>query len=200
MEEKKKLLIHSCCAPCSTAVIERLKEDYDITILYYNPNIYPEEEYKKRKNEELKYIEILKNKNPATIINFMDCDYDSESYYKAVKGYENEREGGARCAICFKVRLDKTAKLAKQNGYDIFGTTLTVSPHKNAEVINAIGQNISSNIGIEYLVSNFKKQNGYKLSVDLSKENGLYRQNYCGCEFALKIQQIEAPESLIKKY
>jgi predicted adenine nucleotide alpha hydrolase (AANH) superfamily ATPase len=200
MEEKKKLLLHSCCAPCSTAVIERLKEDYDITILYYNPNIYPEEEYKKRKNEELKYIEILKNKNPATIINFMDCDYDSESYYKAVKGYENEREGGARCAICFKVRLDKTAKLAKQNGYDIFGTTLTVSPHKNAEVINAIGQNISSNIGIEYLVSKFKKQNGYKLSVDLSKENGLYRQNYCGCEFALKIQQIEAPESLIKKY
>ena len=200
MEEKKKLLLHSCCAPCSTAVIERLKEDYDITILYYNPNIYPEEEYIKRKNEELKYIEILKNKNPATIINFMDCDYDSETYYKAVKGYENEREGGARCAICFKVRLDKTAKLAKQNGYDIFGTTLTVSPHKNAEVINAIGQNISSNVGIEYLVSNFKKQNGYKLSVDLSKENGLYRQNYCGCEFALKIQQIEAPESLIKKY
>ena len=200
MSEKKKLLLHSCCAPCSTAVIERLKDDYDITILYYNPNIYPEEEYIKRKQEELKYIEILKNKNPATIIDFMDCDYDSESYYMAVKGYEKEREGGARCAICFKLRLDRTAELAKEKGFDIFGTTLTVSPHKNAEVINAIGLAIQSQRQIEYLVSNFKKQNGYKLSVDLAKENGLYRQNYCGCEFALKIQQIEAPDSLIKKY
>ena len=200
MAEKKKLLLHSCCAPCSTAVIERLKDDYDITILYYNPNIYPEEEYLKRKQEEIKYIEILKNQNPATIIDFMDCDYDSESYYEAVKGLENEREGGARCAVCFKLRLDKTAEFAKENGYDIFGTTLTVSPHKNAEVINAIGHAIQEQKGIEYLVSNFKKQNGYKRSVDLAKENGLYRQNYCGCEFALRVQQIEAPESLIKKY
>ena len=200
MEGKKKLLLHSCCAPCSTAVIERLKDDYDITILYYNPNIYPEEEYLRRKQEELKYIEILKHKNPAIFVNFMDIDYDSESYYKAVKGFEKEREGGARCAICFKLRLDKTAEFAKANNFDIFGTTLTVSPHKNAEIINNIGLAIGKQRKIEYLVSNFKKQNGYKLSVELSKENGLYRQNYCGCEFALAIQQIEAPESLIKKY
>lgn len=198
--EKSKLLLHSCCAPCSTAVIERLKDEFDITILYYNPNIYPEEEYIKRKNEEIKYLEILKNQNPSINIGFMDCDYDSESYYKAVKGYEAEREGGARCAICFKLRLDKTADLAKVNGFDQFGTTLTVSPHKNAELINAIGLTIEKTTGVKFLVSNFKKQNGYKRSVDLSKENNLYRQNYCGCEFALKIQQIEAPESLTKKY
>ena len=197
--EKKKILLHSCCAPCSTAVIERLADEFDITIFYYNPNIYPEEEYIKRKNEELKYIEIYNNCHEDKI-KFMDCDYDNITFYNAVKGLENEREGGARCAVCFRVRLEKTATLAKENNYDIFGTTLTVSPHKNAEVINAIGLGLEKEKGIDYLVSNFKKQNGYKRSVELAKENDLYRQNYCGCEFALKIQQIEAPESLNKKY
>ena len=107
-EEKKKILLHSCCAPCSTAVIERLKNEYDITIIYYNPNIYPEEEYIKRKNEEIRYIKILNEKEPDIKLDMLDCDYDSKSYYEAVKGYENEREGGARCAICFKLRLTKT--------------------------------------------------------------------------------------------
>ena len=197
---KKKILLQSCCAPCSTAVIERLAEEFDITILYYNPNIYPEEEYTKRKNEELKYIEILHETKPEIKIDFMDCDYDSISFYSAVKGLENEREGGARCAVCFRVRLEKTAMLAKQNGYDVFGTTLTVSPHKNAELINAIGKALEKEHNIEFLESNFKKQNGYKRSVELAKENNLYRQNYCGCEFALKVQQQEAPESLKKVY
>lgn len=195
---KKKILLHSCCAPCSTAVIERLNNDYEITILYYNPNIYPEEEYLKRKNEEIRYIQILKEK--GVDIDFLDCDYESEEFYKAVKGLELEREGGARCAVCFKLRLEKTAKLAKANNFDIFGTTLTVSPHKNSEVINGIGNAISKKYDIEYLESNFKKQNGYKRSVELSKENGIYRQNYCGCEFALKIQAQECPESLKKVY
>lgn len=199
-EIKKRILLHSCCAPCSTAVIERLKNNYDITILYYNPNIYPEEEYIKRKNEEIKYINILHEKEPTIKIDLLDCDYDSESYYKAVKGYEREREGGARCAICFKLRLTKTAEMAKQNGYDLFGTTLTVSPHKNSELINSIGLSIEKQIGISFLVSNFKKQDGYKRSVELSKENEIYRQNYCGCKFALEIQRKEAPESLNKKY
>ena len=197
---KKKILLHSCCAPCSTAVIERLKNDYDITILYYNPNIYPEEEYFKRKNEEIRYIKILKEKEPEIKLDMLDCDYDSESYYEAVRGFENEREGGARCAICFKVRLTKTAEIAKANGYDIFGTTLTVSPHKNSELINSIGIAIEKQVGIPFLVSNFKKQDGYKRSVELSKENEIYRQNYCGCKFALEIQKREAPDSLNKKY
>lgn len=198
--KKQKILLHSCCAPCSTAVIERLINDFDITILYYNPNIYPEEEYLKRKEEEIKYIKLFNEKNPNSKVKLMDCDYDYESYIMAVKGLENEREGGARCAVCFKLRLGKTATLAKENGFDIFGTTLTVSPHKNAELINNIGLGIQNEIGINYLVSNFKKQNGYKRSVELAKENGLYRQNYCGCKFALEIQEREAPESLKKKY
>ena len=186
--EKQKLLLHSCCAPCSTAVIERLISDYDITILYYNPNIYPEQEYLKRKNEEIRYIKIFNKKNSNSNVKMLDCDYESEKFYEAVKGLEDEKEGGARCPICFKLRLQKTAELAKQNGYDIFGTTLTVSPHKNAELINQIGQSIENNLEIKFLQSNFKKQDGYKRSIELSKENNLYRQNYCGCEFALRKQ------------
>lgn len=197
---KKKILLHSCCAPCSTAVIERLVEEFDITILYYNPNIYPEEEYYKRKNEEIKYIEIFNEKNHQNKISLLDCDYESEKFYDCTKGFENEREGGARCALCFKLRLEKTADFAKQNKFDVFGTTLTVSPHKNAELINSIGLAIAKEKDMIYLVSNFKKQNGYKRSVELAKENNLYRQNYCGCEFALKKQMQEAPESLLKKY
>ena len=197
---KQKILLHSCCAPCSTAVIERLKDDYDIVIFYFNPNIYPEEEYLKRKAEEIKYIKHLNEIDKDLSISMLDCDYESEKFYKAVKGYENEREGGARCALCFKLRLEETAKKAKELNFDIFGTTLTVSPHKNAELINSIGLAIEKEIGVKFLVSNFKKQNGYKRSIELSKENNIYRQNYCGCEFALKIQQTEAPESLNKKY
>ena len=195
---KMKILLQSCCAPCSTAVIERLASEFDITIFYYNPNIYPEEEYLKRKNEELKYIEIFNKKNTDKI-KFLDCDYESELFYEKTKGFEKEREGGARCAICFRIRLEKTARIARSNGFDVFGTTLTVSPHKNAELINAIGLELQKEYDIEFLVSNFKKQNGYKRSVELAKENNLYRQNYCGCEFALRVQMQEAPESLKKE-
>lgn len=196
----KKILLHSCCAPCSTAVIERLAETYEIVIFYYNPNIFPEEEYFKRKNEEIKYIKHLNQTNPEIKISMLDCDYDNITFESAVKGLENEREGGSRCSVCFALRLQKTAEVAKEKGFDLFGTTLTVSPHKNAELINLIGENISKKTGIEFLVSNFKKQNGYKRSIELSKENGLYRQNYCGCKYALEIQRKEAPESLTKKY
>ena len=200
MKIKQKILLHSCCAPCSTAVIERLKEEFEIVIFYYNPNIYPEEEYIKRKNEEIKYINHLNEIDKENKISLLDSDYECEKFYEATKGYENEREGGARCAICFKLRLVETAKKAKEKGFDLFGTTLTVSPHKNAELINSIGLGIEKELGVKFLVSNFKKNNGYKRSVELSKENNIYRQNYCGCEFALRIQQIEAPESLTKKY
>ncbi len=198
--EKKKLLLHSCCGPCSTSVIDRLKEDYEITILYYNPNIYPEEEYLKRKLEQIKYIEILHKKEPHISLFMLDIDYDKDSFYAVTKGLENEREGGARCPVCFKLRLSKTAEIAKEKGFELFGTTLTVSPHKNSEIITKIGLDLEKKYNIKYLAENFKKQDGYKKSVELSKENGLYRQNYCGCEFALKIQQKEAPNSLKKTY
>ena len=200
MKEKQKILLHSCCAPCSTAVIERLKDEYDIVIFYYNPNIYPEEEYILRKQEEIKYIKHLNDSNVDFSISMLDCDYESEKFYEATVGFENEREGGARCAICFKLRLEKTAQKAKELGFDIFGTTLTVSPHKNAELINSIGLALEKENGVRFLVSNFKKNNGYKRSVELSKENNIYRQNYCGCEFALNIQRREAPDSLNNKY
>ena len=192
---KTKILLHSCCAPCSTAVIERLAPDYDITILYYNPNIYPEEEYLKRKNEEIRYIDIY-NKSHDDKVKFIDSDYECEKFYDAVRGLESEREGGARCSVCFKLRLEKTAKLAKENKFDIFGTTLSVSPHKNSDVINAVGLAIEKECDIKYLVASFKKQDGYKRSVELAKENKLYRQSYCGCKFALEMQRKEAPESL----
>ena len=200
MNTKPKILLHSCCAPCSTAVIERLQETYDITILYYNPNIYPEAEYLKRKNEEIRYVNHLNESSSEFKISMMDCDYESEKFYELTKGLEKEREGGARCVVCFKLRLEETAKRAKENGFDVFGTTLTVSPHKNAEIINAIGNSLAKEYGVSYLESNFKKQNGYKRSVELAKENGIYRQNYCGCEFALRIQEKECPESLNKTY
>lgn len=185
----KRLLLHSCCAPCSTAVIERLCSDYDITIFYYNPNIYPEDEYKKRKAEQKKYIEIYNAEHPGSPIKFLDSDYLCEEYYSAVKGLEEEREGGARCAVCFKLRLSRTAEEAKKRGFDIFATTLSVSPHKNTELINEIGREIESKIQIPFLAENFKKRDGYKRSIELSKQNNLYRQNYCGCIFAKRQQE-----------
>ena len=197
--EKPRILLHSCCGPCSTAVIERLAPDYDITILYYNPNIYPEEEYLKRKQEQLRYIDIY-NGGHEEKIKFIDHDYDSETYLAAVQGLEQEREGGARCEKCFRLRLKETASIARQEGFDLFGTTLTVSPHKNSALISQVGLEIENEIGEKYLDANFKKQDGYKRSVELAKENGLYRQNYCGCKFALEIQRKENPESLQKKY
>lgn len=181
--EKRKMLLHSCCGPCSSAVIMTLKDDYDITIFYYNPNIYPKEEYLHRKSEQIKLIEKLNSEGEN--IKFLDCEYDPENYEKYVCGLENEKEGGARCTKCFELRLEKTAKTAKQNGFDIFATTLTVSPHKNAPLINEIGERISKEVEVEYLVSDFKKKDGYKKSIELSKKYDLYRQKYCGCKFSI---------------
>ena len=186
MVQKRKILLHSCCAPCSTSTIERLSQFYNITVFYYNPNIYPLEEYLKRKSEQLRFIDILNKSYPDISIGFLDCDYDSESFYKAVEGLEREPEGGARCPVCFKLRLEKTAIMAKALNYDLFGTTLTVSPHKDAELINSIGLNLQNKHDIKFLQANFKKGDGYKRSIELSKQLDIYRQNYCGCEFALK--------------
>ena len=162
-----KLLLHSCCGPCSTAVIERLKDYFDITVLYYNPNIEPYEEYLKRKKEQIRLLSELNIKH-------MDIDYLNEK----------EPENGARCHICYRLRLEKTAKLAKENNFDYFATTLTVSPYKNAKVINEIGLNLQNKYNIKYLQSDFKKEDGYKRSIELSKKYELYRQDYCGCLFS----------------
>ena len=160
-----KLLLHSCCGPCSTAVIERLKDYFDITVLYYNPNIEPYEEYLKRKKEQIRLLSELNIKH-------MDIDYLNEEYRNKVVGYEKEPENGARCHICYRLRLEKTAKLAKENNFDYYATTLTVS------------LNLQNKYNIKYLLSDFKKEDGYKRSIELSKKYELYRQDYCGCLFS----------------
>ena len=177
LDSNNKLLLHSCCGPCSTAVIERLKDYFDITVLYYNPNIEPLDEYLKRKEEQLK---VLKEYN----IKFKDIDYLNEEYRKKVVGYETEPENGARCHICYELRLEKTAILAKENSFNYFATTLTVSPYKNAKVINEIGLKLQNKYDVKYLLSDFKKEDGYKKSIELSKKYNLYRQDYCGCLFS----------------
>lgn len=177
----KKILLHSCCAPCSSHVITYLAPYYNITVLYYNPNIYPKEEYEKRKQEQIKLINELNTPNK---LDYLDCDYDNDVYEELIKGYENCPERGARCPICFKLRLEKTAKLAKEHNYDYFCTTLTVSPYKNATQINEIGVSLSDKYQIKWLYSDFKKEDGYKKSIELSKKYNLYRQNYCGCIYS----------------
>ncbi|MBQ3213600.1 MAG: epoxyqueuosine reductase QueH [Clostridia bacterium] len=179
--EKKKLLLHSCCGPCSTSVIEKLQNDYDLTIFYYNPNIYPEDEYIKRLSEQKKYIELTHKK-----IKVIDGEYaDADKFMQAYTGLENCCEGGERCKTCIYLRLKKTAEFASKNKYDIFASTLSVSPHKNAKLINDLGLELSKENNIEYLISDFKKQDGYLNSIKLSKQYNLYRQNYCGCKYSI---------------
>jgi len=175
------LLLHTCCAPCSSAVIERLADFFFITVLYYNPNIEPKEEYEKRKEEQKRFIGEFQTKNKVT---FLDCDYESEKFEEISMGLEKEKEGGARCPKCFRLRLEYTAKLAMEKGFDYFGTSLTVSPYKNAEVLNKIGEELADIYQLKFLYSDFKKQNGYKKSIELSREFHLYRQDYCGCRFS----------------
>ncbi len=175
--KKKKLLLHSCCAPCSTACIERLIEHFELTIYYYNPNIDTLEEFTHRATEQVKYCEKVG-------INCIVADYDKQAFLTASKGKENEKEGGARCKECFNLRLYKTAKKAKEENFDYFATTLTVSPLKNACLINEIGVKLEKEFSVKYLPTDFKKDNGYLRSITLSKENDMYRQNYCGCEFS----------------
>ena len=173
----KNLLLHSCCGPCSTVVIERLKERFNVTIFYYNPNIEPFEEYERRKTEQKKVCEFWG-------VNIIDGDYDNSKWRDCVSSLKDEPEGGARCEKCFVFRLKKTAQKAKELGFDVFATTLSVSPHKNSNVINAVGEMIAKEENIEFLQENFKKQNGYLRSIQISKDLNLYRQNYCGCEFS----------------
>ncbi len=184
---KKNILLHSCCGPCSTAVIEVLKEYFNITILYYNPNIEPLEEYRKRKREQKRYIEAS-----GYPIEILDVDYENEKFKKIAKNLEKEVEGGARCHKCYFLRLEKTGTLAQENHFDYFGTTLTVSPYKNAKIINEIGLFLEKKLNenkeekVLFLVSDFKKKDGYKKSLEISKKYELYRQEYCGCLYSNK--------------
>ena len=175
------LLLHSCCAPCSSYVLEYLSQFFNITVLYYNPNISPKDEYLYRLQEEKRLISEMKFKNPVKIL---DCDYIADEFFTVAKGLEKEPEGGKRCEKCFDLRLDFTAKTAKENNFDYFATTLTISPLKNANLINQIGESLAEKYNVKYLSSDFKKKEGYKRSITLSKEYNLYRQNYCGCIYS----------------
>lgn len=177
-EKKPKLLLHCCCAVCSSACLERLKDYFDITLLFYNPNI-ESEEYFKRKEELIKLVRL------TGWGKIYDLNYSNSEYYESVKGLESEKEGGKRCEVCFNLRLEKTAQIAKENNFDYFTTTLTISPLKNAEIINEIGEKLAQEKNIKWLYSDFKKKNGYLRSTILAKEFDLYRQNYCGCIFSL---------------
>ena len=178
LDYKPKLLLHSCCAPCSSYVISYLKNYFDITILYYNPNICPFEEYLKRKEEQIRFIKNFDN------VKFMDCDYDNDTYNDLIKGLENEPERGSRCTVCFELRLRNTAIKGMEKDFQYFGTTLTVSPYKNSYLINKIGLELENEYGIKWLISDFKKNDGYKKSILYSKEFNLYRQDYCGCIYS----------------
>ena len=243
--ERKALLLHSCCAPCSSYCIEYLSRYFDITVFYYNPNLYPDEEFKMRVDEQKRFIEEFnkrekesadeqkrlvegfnkkgkeftdeqrrfvegfnnngeesadvqkcfmedfKKRGEATgetfaEVKIIEGDFEKELFYDNVKGLEKEPEGGARCEVCFKLRLSRTAEVAEENGFDYFATTLTISPLKNAEMINEIGQGIARDYNAKYLSTDFKKKNGYKRSIELSREYSLYRQDYCGCIYSIR--------------
>ena len=194
--ELPRLLLHSCCAPCSSHCMEYLREYFDLTVFYYNPNITIAGEYEKRLAEEKRLIEAYNlqveeqsfadmHSTPAAgKIGILEAPYDPERYLEAVKGYEDCPEGGDRCGICFAMRLRESARAAAKNGFDCFTTTLTISPLKNASRLNEIGERAALEYGVPFLPSDFKKRNGYKRSIELSREYDLYRQDYCGCAFS----------------
>ncbi|MGN0696110.1 MAG: epoxyqueuosine reductase QueH [Oscillospiraceae bacterium] len=187
-DDKPTLLLHSCCAPCSSYVLEYLSPFFRITVLYYNPNIFPEEEYIHRINEEKRFIREFSEKNglPEEYISFAQIGWESEKFYEAVKGYEHIPEGGERCFRCYRLRLEAAAEYAKAHSFDYFTTTLTISPLKNAEKLNEIGEELSGIYDVRFLPSDFKKKGGFLRSTELSREYGLYRQDYCGCVFSKK--------------
>lgn len=182
------LLLHSCCAPCSSYVLEYLSQYFNITVFYYNPNISFTEEYQRRSIEQQQLIEAMTTKHP---ISFIQGIYDPTLFFTLVKGHEDESEGGERCFRCYELRLNESAKIAKMKGFDFFTTTLSISPHKNATKLNEIGESLSKEYDIPYLGADFKKKNGFKRSIELSNEFQLYRQNYCGCIYSkLQNEQI----------
>ncbi len=186
LQKKPKLLLHSCCAPCSSYVLEYLSKYFQITILYYNPNIYPEEEYVRRKKELEKFLA----KAHYEAISFLEEAYNQKEFYQSIKGYENLGERSERCFQCYELRMRKVAERAKKEGFDYFTTTLSISPHKDAKKINEIGARLEQELGISYLYADFKKKGGYLRSLELSKEYDLYRQDYCGCVYSKEERKI----------
>ena len=178
---KPKILLHSCCGPCSTSVLEYLSKYFTIDLYYYNPNIYPFDEYLKRKTTQIELLEKLPFK-----VGFIEAPYDEQEYNKAIKGLETEKEGGLRCEKCIAYRMKKACLYAKENNYDYFTTTLSVSPHKNSKMINKIGYEFENKYFMPYLYSDFKKKDGYKRSILLSNKYNLYRQDYCGCKHSIR--------------
>lgn len=183
---KQKLLLHVCCGPCSSGVLEMLTNYFDITLYYYNPNIYPTEEYFKREQEIYKVIRGLNLKLPVVVE-----EYQPNEFYDIVKGHEQDEEGGYRCKLCYRLRMEQSAKYAKEHHFDLFTTTLSISPYKHSETLNEIGYELASIYGIEYLYSDFKKNNGYLRSCQITRELGIYRQDYCGCVFSLRDKEGE---------
>ena len=179
-KSKPKLLLHSCCGPCSSYVLEYLSKYFDVTVYYFNPNIFPKEEYEKRLKNQLHLIE------KSGWAKFLPSDYNYDEFLSAATGLEGEKEGGLRCTECFRLRLTKTAQAAKNGGFDYFATTLSVSPHKNAQLLGQLGEEIGEQYGIKHLPSDFKKREGYKRSIELARQFDLYRQDYCGCEFSIR--------------
>ena len=192
-DSRPKLLLHSCCAPCSSYVISYLAQAFNVTVFYYNPNISPREEYEKRKAEQLRLIQTLG-------VNFLDCEYEGEAFTLAAQGLENEPERGARCTKCFALRLQKTAQAAKDGGFLWFCTTLSVSPLKSAPLLNQIGQEMGKEYGTNFLPSDFKKKGGYLQSIELSRAHGLYRQDYCGCAFSKAQREREKEQKQTERF
>ena len=187
-KEGTKVLLHACCAPCSSAVLERIASYFEVTILYFNPNITKEEEYQKRLGELKKFIKSIHSEYPVRLI---EGRYQPKEFFEIAKGLEEEPERGKRCYKCYQLRLEETAKVASDNNFPLFCTTLTLSPHKNADWINQIGKELDKEYKATYLYSDFKKKNGYKRSIELSKEYNLYRQDYCGCIYSIRDKKEE---------
>lgn len=186
-----KLLLHSCCAPCSSYVLEYLTNYFEITILFYNPNITKEEEYLKRLNEIKKLVETIPHKNKIEVV---EGRYEPQEFFDIAKGLEDLKEGGERCFKCYQLRQEEVAKYAKENNYDFFTTTLSISPHKNANKLNEIGEELSLKYKVNYLYADFKKKGGYQRSIELSKKYDLYRQDYCGCIYSKRDRELEKRE------
>lgn len=195
-ERVPRLLLHVCCAPCSSAVLEYLSQYFAITLLYYNPNISPREEYDKREAELKRLVSEMELVHP---VHLLPCDYDGQAFVEAARGLEGEPEGGARCEACFRLRLEYAAQEAARLHFDYYTTTLTISPMKNALLLNQLGEEMGGKYGVAHLPSDFKKKNGYKRSVELSKEYGLYRQDYCGCAFSKAQREREKREKEERK-
>ena len=181
-DRRPGLLLHSCCAPCSSYVLEYLTEFFDVTVYYYNPNIHPEQEYRRRAEEQKNLISAMNLSGP---VGFIEGSYDSEHFFALTRGLELDAEGGRRCEICYRLRLESAARMAWERGFDYFTTTLTISPMKNAQVLNEIGNQMARQYGVSYLFSDFKKKGGFQRSIELSRQYGLYRQDYCGCVYSL---------------